>query len=167
MLTFAQSQLQTYLVESEELRLTIQKMPCLNKLLAKTNSRNLLPAVKEEFIKTGKPGYEFLIEKLDNPRLTDYQVVNVLQILLTMRYLGEPSQVIERLLDFTQDRRIRVRSYACCAAIALLLQSESCGTPSYQLNKEELKALVSKARSLGLEPGSTSFVINFIQGNQE
>ncbi len=140
------------------------KADSLEKLLAKINSRDLLPNHEEQFIKAGKLAYEYLIEKLDSTHLTDYQVINALRILVTMRYIGEPSEVIGKILALTQDKRIRVRSVASRIAIALLLQAEHCGTPAHQLNCQELGELINNALLIGLELNSTSFAVNFING---
>jgi hypothetical protein len=140
------------------------KSDSLDKLLARINSRHLLPNHKEQFIKAGKLAYEYLIEKLDNTHLTDYQVINALRILVNMRYIGEPSEVIGKILDLTQDKRIRVRSVASCIAIALLLQSEHCGTPAHQLNRTDLGELINNALLIGLDSSSISFAVDFING---
>jgi hypothetical protein len=140
------------------------KADSLDKLLARINSRNLLPNHEEQFIKTGNLGYEYLIEKLDSTHLTDYQVINALHILVTMRYIGEPSEVIGKILDLTQDKRISVRSVASRIAIALLLQSEHCGTPAHQLNRTDLRGIINKALLIGLNSNITSFAVDFING---
>jgi hypothetical protein len=139
-----------------------EKADSLDKLLARINSRRLLPDHKWQFIKAGNLAYEYLIEKLDSTHLTDYQVIHIIEILVIMMYHGEPSEVIGKILDLTQDRRIRVRSYACKVAIVLLLQSENCGTPVYQLNRQDLADLINHALSIGLDTSNTSFAVDFI-----
>jgi hypothetical protein len=140
------------------------KADSLDKLLARMNTRQLLPNHEEQFIKAGSLAYEYLIEKLDSTHLTDYQVINALHILVTMRYIGEPSEVIEKILDLTQDKRIRVRSVASRIAIVLLLQSEHCGTPAHQLNRKDLGELMNNALLIGLDCSSISFALDFING---
>ncbi len=145
--------------------MTRKKYP-LNKLLAKINSRSLCPDVKEEFIRFGKLAYDYLLEKIDSIQLTEYQVIHALEILVIMRYIGEPSEVIEKILNLTQDKRIRIRSFATRIAIVLLLQSEHCGTPAYQLNRKELTTIVNNALLMGLDAGNTSFALDFINGRK-
>jgi hypothetical protein len=67
-------------------------------------------------------------------------------------------------LALTQDKRIKVRSVASNIAISLLRQSEHCGTPPYQLNRQELGKLISDALLIGLSPNSTSYAVDFING---
>jgi hypothetical protein len=140
------------------------KADSLDKLLARINTRHLWPSHKEQFIKAGRLAYEYLVEKLDSTHLTDYQVINALKILVTMRYIGEPSEVIGKLLDLTQDKRIRIRSTAVHIAIILILQSEHCGNSAYQLNRQELGELINYALLMGLSTNSTSFAVDFING---
>jgi hypothetical protein len=142
----------------------IAKADSLNKLLVRINTRHLWPNHKEQFIKAGNLAYEYLIEKLDSTHLTDYQVINSLEIIVAMRYVGDPSEVIRKILDLTQDKRIRVRSVASNIAISLLLQSEHCGTPAYQLNRQELGELINHALLIGLDTSSTSYAVDFING---
>lgn len=140
------------------------KASSLDKLLARINARRLLDDDKQQFINAGKLAYDYLIEKIDSPQLTDYQVINALQIIVTLRYIGEPSHVIAKILNLTQDQRIRVRSAASKIAIALLLQAEHCGTPAYQLNRKELVNLLERSLMLDLDTSSTSYVSEFING---
>jgi len=141
-----------------------KKVDSLDKLLARIGSRHLLPNDKEQFIKAGKLAYEYLIEKLGSTQLTDYQVIHALEILVSMRHIGEASEVIGKILDLTQDKRIRVRSVASNMAISLLRQSEHCGTLAYQLNRKELGDLINHALLIGLNASSTSYALDFING---
>lgn len=140
------------------------KADSMDKLLTRINSRRLSPKDKEQFIKSGRFAYEYLIEKLDSPQLTDYQVIHALEILMGMRYIGEPSEAIAKILALTQDERIRVRSAAANMAISLLRQSEHCGTPSHQLNRQKLQDTIARALAIGLDASSTSYALDFISG---
>jgi hypothetical protein len=142
----------------------MQEKRLLDKLLKQINGRSLDSTAKHQFIEIGRPAYEYLIEQIDNHQLTDYQVINALAIAVEMRYFGEPTQVIDKILDLVQDSRIRVRSWASHLAISLLRQSEQCQTPAFHLGREMLKPLIKTAISMKLEPNTMSYAQDFLQG---
>ncbi|GJD17985.1 hypothetical protein RIVM261_029410 [Rivularia sp. IAM M-261] len=88
------------------------------KLIKRLHSKNLPNNVAKQIIKLGKDGYNYLWEIIDDPNFTNYQVINTIRILYQMKY-DNIDTFVNRLLSFTQDQRIDVRSTACFLAICL------------------------------------------------
>lgn len=88
------------------------------KLIKRLHSKKLPDDVAKQIIKLGKDGYDYLWVIIDDPNLTDYQVINILRILYQMKYY-DIDVFVNKLLSFTQDQRIDVRSTACFLAICL------------------------------------------------
>ncbi|BAZ16400.1 hypothetical protein NIES4071_82760 [Calothrix sp. NIES-4071] len=88
------------------------------KLIKRLHSKRLPDDVAKEIIKLGKDGYDYLWEIIDDSNLTDYQVINIIRILYQMKYY-DIDVFVNKLLSFTQDKRIDVRSTACFLAICL------------------------------------------------
>jgi hypothetical protein len=134
-----------------------------NQLLRRLHSRSLDPSLEEEFMKTRESSYDFLLEQLENKSLTDYQMMNILAILVKMMYVRSPENLIQKILNLLQDRRMKVRSMASNITISLLRRSEACEIPSYQLERERLKSLIKSAVLMGLDKSSESYALSFLK----
>jgi len=136
----------------------------MDTLFKQLHSKQLPETVQCEFFKKGKFAYEYLFHKLNDPNITYYQLCNGLTILTKMRYVGDPSKVIQKILDLTQDSRVEIRSGSICSAIALLVQSEHSGIASPPLERDRLKRLIEKSLSMGLNAHTESYAKDFIEG---
>jgi len=134
----------------------------IDQLIKKLHCRDIPPNLKEQIIREGNIAYVYMMEQINNPNLTDYQVGNMLSILVTTRYTKDPSEVIDKVISFIQDERIKIRSFASYVAIMLLTQAEACQTPSLNLSRELLKPLLQKAISMKLSENVELLVQNFV-----
>ncbi len=89
-----------------------------HKLIKRLERKKLPDDVAKQIIKLGKDGYDYLWLIIDDPNLTDYQVINIIRVLYQMKYY-DIETFVNKLLLFTQDQRIDVRSTACFLAICL------------------------------------------------
>ncbi|GJD17986.1 hypothetical protein RIVM261_029420 [Rivularia sp. IAM M-261] len=122
----------------------------LQKLIKRLHNTRLLDDVAREIFKFGKPGYYYLWTAIDDPSLTDYQVTNLLRALFQMKY-HDIDLFVNKLLSFTQDKRIEVRSTATFLAICLYRISERFKELNIPLRQENLEQYLYKALDLGLD----------------
>ncbi|MEH2414276.1 hypothetical protein [Nostoc sp.] len=115
----------------------------LEKLIKQLHSKCLSDHVANEIIKLGKPAYNYLLVKIDEPSLTEYQVINLLRILYQMKYYNL-EELVNKVLSITQDQRIDVRSTASFLAICLFRIKKEFPELNIPLQREVLAQFIHK-----------------------
>ncbi|MFN6462322.1 MAG: hypothetical protein RMZ41_010790 [Nostoc sp. DedVER02] len=138
-------------------------------LIKQVHSIRLPDNVATKIIKLGKPIYHYLLVKIDDPSLSEYQVINLLRILYQMRYQNI-EQFINKVFSFTQDERINVRSTASWLAICLFKASSYLTKEFNELNniplhQERLIQLIHNSLAMGLHQSVRQQVETFIKQN--
>ena len=131
----------------------MDKNNTLKKLIKRLNSSKLPDEVASQIIKLGKPTYDYLWTIVDDPNLSDYQVINLLVILNQMKF-HNIELFVNKLLSFTQDTRIDVRSRASWLAICLFRLKQEFKELNIPLQREILGQFLSKASSMELHSSS-------------
>ncbi|MEH1829619.1 MAG: hypothetical protein V7L22_30500 [Nostoc sp.] len=134
------------------------------KLIKQLHSKRLSDNVANEIIKLGKPVFDYLLVKIDDPRLTEYQVINLLRILYQMKY-HDITQFVNKLLSITQDKRIDVRSTASFLSICLFLLKKEFPELNISLQREVLAQFLHKSLAIELHQTIGQQVENFLQDN--
>ncbi|MDZ8050803.1 MAG: hypothetical protein RMX68_020570 [Aulosira sp. ZfuVER01] len=134
----------------------------LEKLIGRLHSRSLPEDVSHQIIKLGKPAYNYLFQKIDEPTLTECQVINIIRVLYAMRCHGDIQIFINKLLLLTKNERISVRSVASHLSICLVLMAEAFEELNIPLQREMLKPLLQNAFVMGLNPGVAEFTKHFL-----
>ncbi|BAY22131.1 hypothetical protein NIES2100_18940 [Calothrix sp. NIES-2100] len=134
----------------------------LEKLIIRLHSRSLSEDISNQIIKLGKPAYNYLLQRIDDPTLTEYQVENILHVLYIMRYHGDMKVFVKKLLSFIQDERVLVRSVASHLSICLVLMAEAFKELNIPLQREMLKPLLQNALARELSPGVAEFAKHFL-----
>ncbi|MBH8573119.1 hypothetical protein I8752_08840 [Nostocaceae cyanobacterium CENA369] len=139
----------------------------LEKLIKQLHSIRLPNNVANEIIKLGKDVYDYLLVKIDDPSLSEYQIINLLRILYQMRY-HNIQDFIKKVFLFTQDERINVRSTASLLAICLFktslyLKKEFNELNNMPLYQERLIQLLDNSLAMGLHQTIRQQVETFIE----
>ncbi len=119
------------------------------KLIKRLHTKKLPDDVAKQIIKLGKDGYDYLWVKIDDPNLSDYQVINIIKILYQMKYY-DIEVFVNKLLSFTQDKRIDVRSTACFLAICLFRIKKEFHELNIPLEQEILVKFLRQALEMEL-----------------
>lgn len=151
-----------------EIRQQYQKLKkmdnTLKKLIKQLHSKRLPDNVANEIIKLGKPVFDYLLAKIDDPRLTEYQVINLLRILYQMKY-HNITQFVNKLLSITQDKRIDVRSTASFLSICLFRVKKEFPELNIPLEREVLAQLLHNSLAMKLHQTIGQQVEKFFQYN--
>lgn len=132
------------------------------KLIKQLHSKRLSNDVANEIIKLGKPVFDYLLAKIDDPRLTEYQVINLLRILYQIKY-HDIEQFVNKLLSITQDQRIDVRSTASFLAICLFRIKKEFPELNIPLQREVLAQFLHKSLTMELHQTIGQQVESFLQ----
>ncbi|MFN6528601.1 hypothetical protein [Nostoc sp. ChiSLP03a] len=134
----------------------------LEKLIKQLHSKRLSDNVANEIIKLGKPAFDYLLVKIDEPSLTEYQVINLLRISYQMKY-HNITQFTNKLLSITQDKRIDVRSTASFLAICLFRIKKEFPELNIPLQREALAQFLHKSLAMELHQTIGQQVESFFQ----
>lgn len=132
------------------------------KLIKQLHSKRLSDNVANEIIKLGKPVFDYLLVKIDEPSLTEYQVINLLRILYQIKY-HDIEQFVNKLLSITQDQRIDVRSTASFLLICLFRIKKEFPELNIPLQQEVLAQFLHKSLAMELHQTIRQQVESFIQ----
>ena len=102
-------------------------------------------------MKHGKVAYEAILEVLKSGELNENQATNALYALFRWRGWGDSREVLDVLVDLSNDARLRVRSAAVKLAVGLVRFSSVIDGKRLDFSVEQQAALHS-AIAAGLEP---------------
>ncbi|MEH2177351.1 hypothetical protein [Nostoc sp.] len=134
----------------------------LEKLIKHLHSKRLSDNVANEIIKLGKPAFDYLLVKIDEPSLTEYQAINLLHISYQMKY-HNITQFTNKFLSVTQDKRIDVRSTASFLAICLFRIKKEFPELNIPLRREVLAQFLHKSLAMELHQTIRQQVESFLQ----
>ncbi|MEA5601459.1 hypothetical protein [Nostoc sp. UHCC 0252] len=141
----------------------LDKSKIIEKQIKNLHSRSLPDEIAIQIFKLGKPAYDYLFTTIDNPTLTDYQVINLLRLLYMMRYHGNLDAFVNKLLFLIQDDRIKVRSVASIMSVNLLRIAETFNYLNIPLQREKLISFLENALIMELDSASTQVVQDFLE----
>ncbi|MBD2491384.1 hypothetical protein [Aulosira sp. FACHB-615] len=133
-----------------------------SKLIKQLHSRHLPDNVADKVIKMGRTAYDYLLVKIDDPNLTDYQVLNLLRILYQMKY-HDIEQFINKLCFLSQDTRINVRSTASFLIICLFRLKKEFKELYIPLDSETIIKLLHNSLAMDLHQTVREQVESFIE----
>jgi len=134
----------------------------LKKLIKQLHDKHLPAHIANEIIKLGQPAYDYLLVKIDEQNLTEYQVINLLRILYEMKFY-DLQEFVNKLLSFTQDKRIDIRSTASFLAICLFRIKKEFNELNIPLQRETLAKFLHNSLAMELHQTIRQQVENFLQ----
>ena len=116
----------------------------LEKLIRRLHCKTLPYDVEKEIFKFRKPGYDYLFSIVDESKLSEHQIANILRILCAMRGYGEIKLIINKLFSLVEDERLKVSLTASYLLKFLLQMKENFDYLDIHLEREQLIKVLNK-----------------------
>lgn len=133
------------------------------RLMELLNHRQLPHEALSEVSSSGETGLQATLAVIKQGGTTDLRLINALVLVVKARYLGDPAEVFNVLLDTASHKSIRVRSAAVGLALNLI-HRERLIQPSPREIPQEADAVedLRYALALGLDPVTSDRVSSFL-----
>ncbi|MEL6166390.1 MAG: hypothetical protein AAFY21_17105 [Cyanobacteria bacterium J06641_2] len=115
----------------------------LEKLIRRLHCKTLPYDVEKDIFQFRKSGYDYLFAIVDESRLSEHQVANILRILCAMRDYGEIKLFVNKLFSLVEDERLKVRLTASYLLKFLLQMKENFDYLDIPLEREQLMRVLN------------------------